>query len=582
MRSDYHHYKVEIKNLKFTTTDDGNLLPKTAIVTFFDEDDNNIGVELFGYRETREWYEMIARGEALVMDQCLVRDFSLSSYRDAQGLEKKAYVTVPSFTARNAFFEARVLNDFSFAHFVDGNVDFEHTHFAKGPVSFNSSRFGDGNPVFNNMLFRDGNVDFGNVNFGAGIKGFKNTVFRDGKKDFQYCNFGNGEVSFNNTEFHDGELSFINAVFGDGNVSFKICRITGGKVAFHYARFGKGNISFERVDFGNSRVDFRAVEFGEGRVNFNRAVFGDGELTFEGCELPRGRFYFKRVVMGRGSLNFELAVFPETELFFEKTDFGQRDVSFMGSVFKHLSLQSCHLDHYIDLRVSRCDYLDLSDTVVRDIIDLQPYDQNVEIGVLNLFGMRLLGRLYLNWEENHVSRMIVRQQGSHRMKAEQFRILKENFSITGQYADEDKAYVCFKRYEALADLEKRSRRGWLSRLGGWIEYAFKWLVFDKIGLYATDPVRVLISMIFAYLFFTFIYLLLPLFFDTRIVSSLGDPDQLSTLAVAFYHSAITFLTIGYGDYYPSGIIRWISGVEGFVGLFMMSYFTVAFVRKILR
>ncbi len=581
MRFDYHHYKVEIKNLKFTT-DGGRVLPKTAIVTLYDEDDANIGVELFGYRDTREWYEMIERGEPLVMDQCYVRDFSLSAYRDSRGMEKKEPVTILSLTARNAFFESKVVTDFSFALFEDGNVDFEHTHFAGGPVTFNSSRFGDGDPVFNNMLFRNGNVDFGNVIFGKGTKGFKNSVFLGGKKDFQYCNFGDGEVSFNNTEFRHGELSFINAVFGEGNVTFKICRIESGKVAFHYARFGKGNISFERVDFGDSRVDFRAVEFGEGRVNFNRALFGDGELTFEGCELPRGRFYFKRVVMGKGSLNFELALFPDAELFFEKTDFGHRDISFMGSVFRHLSLQSCHLDHYVDLRVARCDYLDLSDTVVRDIIDLQPYDQDVEIGVLNIFGMRLLGRLYLNWEENRVNRMITRQEGGYRMKAEQFRILKENFSITGQYADEDKAYVCFKRFEALADLERQRKKSLPGRLAGWVQYAFKWVVFDKIGLYATDPVRVLVSMIFAYLLFTVIYLILPLFFDTRIVSSLGDPDRLSEVAVAFYHSAITFLTIGYGDYYPSGMIRWISGVEGFVGLFMMSYFTVAFVRKILR
>ncbi len=581
MRSDYHHYRVEIKKLKFTTTA-GNVLPNTAIITFYDEQDEKTGMELMGYRENSEWYNLIDAGEPLDLSQCYVRDFSLSDYRSARGLDKKNYVSIPRFTARNAFFEASILNDFSFADFADGNVDMEFTHFGEGPVSFNSSRFGDGSPVFNNMLFRNGNVDFGNVVFGAGIKGFKNSVFLDGKKDFQYCNFGDGEVSFNNTEFNRGELSFINAIFGTGNVSFKICRITGGKVVFHYARFGKGNITFERMEFGDSRVDFRAVEFGEGRVNFNRAIFGHGELTFEGSELPGGRFYFKRVTLGKGSVHFDLAGFAGTELFFEKTDFGQRDVSFAGGTFRHLSLQSCHLDHYFDLRVKACEYLDLSDTVVRDIVDLQPYDQDVEIGVFNISGMRLLGRLYLNWEENGVERMITRQESGTHTKAEQFRILKENFSVTGQYVDEDKAYVCFKRHEALADLEKQKKKGFLPALSGWAQYAFKWLVFDKIGLYATDPVRVLISMIFAYLTFTVIYLLLPLFFDTRIVSSLGDPDHLSTAAVAFYHSAITFLTIGYGDYYPSGMIRWISGIEGFVGLFMMSYFTVAFVRKILR
>ena len=70
--------------------------------------------------------------------------------------------------------------------------------------------------------------------------------------------------------------------------------------------------------------------------------------------------------------------------------------------------------------------------------------------------------------------------------------------------------------------------------------------------------------------------------NTKIVSSLGDPDKLGPISVAFYHSAITFFTIGYGDYYPSGFFRWLSSIEGFVGLFLMSYFTVAFVRKILR
>ena len=89
-------------------------------------------------------------------------------------------------------------------------------------------------------------------------------------------------------------------------------------------------------------------------------------------------------------------------------------------------------------------------------------------------------------------------------------------------------------------------------------------------------------MIVTYVIFSLIYYVLPFIANTRIVSSLGDPDKLSRIAVAFYHSAITFLTIGYGDYYPSGTIRWISGIEGFIGLFMMSYFTVAFVRKILR
>ena len=113
-------------------------------------------------------------------------------------------------------------------------------------------------------------------------------------------------------------------------------------------------------------------------------------------------------------------------------------------------------------------------------------------------------------------------------------------------------------------------------------YWFKLVVLDWAGLYATNPVRVMISMLVCYTFFSIVFMLLSLFTSADIVSALGDPDRLSLVAKSFYHSAITFLTIGYGDYYPSGIIRWVSSAVGFTGLFLMSYFTVAFVRKILR
>ncbi|NOY36422.1 MAG: two pore domain potassium channel family protein [Chlorobi bacterium] len=581
MRTDYDHYTVDIKNLKFTS-DNHIVHPKTAIITFFDNKKTKLAVEILGYQENEEIYKWIDEGKPVILDQCYVHNFSLTEYRSTRGLEKKSTVIIRSFQSSSAFYESKFGTDFSFARFEEGGVVFDETHFAYGPVSFNSVFFGDGDVRFDHVYFREGVVDFGNVSFGAGIKKFNNSVFGAGKKDFQYCSFGPGEVSFANCEFDRGELSFINADFGEGNVSFKIMRVKSGKVDFHYAKFGKGDISFERADFGDCRVDFRAVEFNKGRINFNRSVFGQGEITFEGSEMLSGRFSFKRAALGKGSVSFELAEFENAELFFEKSDMGEGDISFLGGRFGLLSLQSCHLDHYLDLRVAHCGYLDLSDTIARDIIDFQPYDQEVMIDVMNLAGMRLLGRIYIDWQDNEVQKMICKQESSNRLKAEQFRILKENFSVTGQYVDEDKAYVQFKRFEAIADLEVQKKKSKWYWLWAWPQFGFKWLVFDKIGLYATDPVRVLISMVFSFLIFTLIYIFLPFIFDTHIVSSLGDPDKLSSVAVAFYHSAITFLTIGYGDYYPSGIIRWISGFEGFVGLFMMSYFTVAFVRKILR
>ncbi len=87
-------------------------------------------------------------------------------------------------------------------------------------------------------------------------------------------------------------------------------------------------------------------------------------------------------------------------------------------------------------------------------------------------------------------------------------------------------------------------------------------------------------MVASFVLFSLVYILLIAFTSADIISTVDD--QLSTVARAFYHSAITFLTIGYGDHYPFGSIRWVSSLEGFFGLFLMSYFTVAFVRKVLR
>ena len=61
------------------------------------------------------------------------------------------------------------------------------------------------------------------------------------------------------------------------------------------------------------------------------------------------------------------------------------------------------------------------------------------------------------------------------------------------------------------------------------------------------------------------------------------PGLITDSSKSFYHSVVTFLTIGYGDVQPGnvkGII--LSGIEGFLGLFLMAYFTIAFARKVLR
>jgi hypothetical protein len=582
MIQNYFNYKVKIKDIAFETQA-GLKCENTAAISFLDENKKEIAYIEIGFVDSEEVYKLIDQEKPIVLDDCYIENFSLNDYRESRKLEKKSYVKIHGFSAYNAFFDSRLITDFSYAEFDDEYENFENTHFLNGAVSFQAAKFHKGGVNFSYSYFNDGNVDFSNVHFGDGEVNFKNSWFGTGHKNFQDAQFGEGNVLFINTEFNKGDVTFVNTVFRSNRVSFKVARFEEGKIGFHFARFHCKEVIFERTEFGDGKVDFRTTEFSDAKVSFNRAIFGNGEKSFEASQHKGGKVTFRKSVWGDGDISFEQIEFNNTILYLDNANFGKGNVSFNKSNILELSLKSCHLDYYVDLRLSKCKFINLSDTVARDIIDIQPYDFPLDIESIDFAGMRLIGRIYIDWNINKVKKLIYSQKdATERELAEQFRILKENFNNTGQYVDEDKSYVEFKRNELKADLHEAIKENPYSRIWKYPSYAFQWIIFDKVGLYATNPLRVLTSMLFGYIFFSLLYLILPFFVDTKIVSSLGDPDKLGPIAVSFYHSAITFLTIGYGDYYPSGAFRWLSGLEGFVGLFLMSYFTVAFVRKILR
>ncbi|MBI4646332.1 MAG: two pore domain potassium channel family protein [Bacteroidia bacterium] len=581
MITKYSSYKVKIKDNRFTTSD-GLVFSSTAAISFY-ENKKEIAYIETGYIDTEDIYILLDTRQPVNIDGCYIENFSLSEYRKSRNIDKSAYVKIASFSAVGTFFESVNLNDFSFAEFNEGDVTFENAHFINGATSFHAARFGKGNVNFSYIYFNNGNADFSNASFNDGDITFKNSIFGKGTKDFQYASFGNGDIAFINTEFGDGDVNFINTDFGSGEVSFKVARFGIGKVDFKYAKFGKGDISFERAEFGDGRKDFSKVEFNEGRINFNRTIFNSGEITFEGSILSKGKMSFKRTILGNGDINFEIAEYQQADVIFEGVDFGSGNVSFYNSKFHLLCLQSCHLDNYLDLRVAHCSYLDLSNAIVENIIDIKPFDFNVDIKIFNITNMRLLGKIYIDWEENKVFQIITSQEKtSFYNKAEQFRILKENFGTIGQYNDEDKSYVAFKRFEQKADLEKILKKNKLNGFWYFPAYGFKWLVFDKAGLYATSPARVLLSLIIVFFIFSFILFFVPFFTDSYINCVPENASFLDKMLTSFYFSGITFFTVGYGDCTPVGILRLISVIEVFFGVFMISYFTVAFARKILR
>lgn len=555
MESNIATYGIKVFNEPFQF--EQNSCKQTVVVKTYIEN-KLVSRTKYGLVTTNEIHDWLNQGEEINLNRCYVKDFSISEYKKSIDFEDLTHIDLNNFVAENAFFDCSLRTDFSYINFK-GKVKFNDAVFSHGNVSFYQCQFSD-----------DSDVEFRNVAFG------------NGEISFQYADFGNSKVLFSSATFYGGLVSFVNANFRDDDVLFKNVNFHHSKVKFHYAKFGTGNISFQKSKFGNQTVDFRRVEFGAGRVDFRRAVFGNGYITFDEAEMIDGKFNFRSARFGNNDMSFKLMDFGDAEVLFENVNFGTGQASFAESKSKLLSFKGSRLDVFLDLTVKKAEVIDLSDTVLRDIIDLKPLNHSVKIKTLYLNGMRNLGRIIIDWRKNNIKQLIKSQkQTTDREKSEQFNILKENFDLKGKYDDEDKSYIQFKRYELKADYKRALRKGGLNLLT-LPNYLFRWIIFDKMGLYATSPLRVLFSMVVIYIIFSFIYLLMPFFEVGGIINSVGATDGLSYFQTCFYHSAITFLTIGYGDYYPTGFSRGISIVEGWMGLFLMSYFTVAFVRKILR
>ena len=547
-------YQTQIENQQFVC--ENLITTKTAVVkTFLNQ--KLISVTKYGVIDVNEIYQKIIDQQPVDLSFGYLQNFSIQNLKKLNNLNETTVVSLQKFKAKNAFFETENTIDFSKVKFT-GGADFSDSIFSNGELSFYSSKFEDGN-----------------------VK-FKQTYFGSDSVNFQYAKFGKGEVNFINACFNGELVSFVNTSFDDGNISFKNVDFNQSKITFHFAKFGEGDKNFENAIFGDHGCDFRKVEFGSGKIDFRKAIFGNGDVVFDESEIISGKLIFRLANFGIGLKSFKNVDFGKADVLFENVNFGSGIVNFAQSKSRSLSFKGSHLNVYLDLKVNECESVDLTDTVIRDIVDLKPSTSKVNIHKLFLVGTRNLGRIIVNWELNDVKNLIKNQSDSTLLqKAEQFNIFKENFHLNGQYKEEDMAYVQFKRFEHREEVNDVKMKGGKEYLKAPFLF-FRWLIFDKMGLFATSPLRVLFSMLVVYVCFSLLYFVIGFFHVGDIVNSVGATDNLSFLQTCFYHSAITFLTIGYGDYYPIGYERGISIIEGWSGVFLMSYFTVAFVRRILR
>lgn len=538
---------------------------------------------------TSDQLEQMIRSESYVcLDNYYVKGFSYNKYCN-HGYILKGFHAYNTFFDDGASFEEAIFGDgkvtFNCAVFGDGNVNFDNAKFGKGDVdfsgarfgygdlSFESTEFGTGDIYFCNVSFPRGNVSFSETKLWKGNINFKSAQFRDGIVDFSYSELGEGGVYFGKTCFGkgkkdfsglrkgEGETAFVNTDFGDGDVCFDSANFGNGRVLFIGSKFRNGPVGFFNTQFGGA-VDFTKSHFKNCSVDFDYAVFGDMEIKFVGMNMSGCNLVFNNTTFGKGNLLIEGGSFEKS------------DIRFID----------CILNSAVSLNKSKIYSLSFFNCTNHDLINFG-WQSRCIIQKIAFFFHNNMGTILLNWDTYKFSVLnnnqfrfvdgegaVVDGEGAivdgkwvdrtDSLLSSEFKMLKENYHNQGEYRWEDETYVEYKRLETKQLPMINPKRWVLSML-------------YYVGKYGTDPLSVFATMIISVVIFAILF--------STPCASIYPTNTLSHWWSPAYYSLITFLTIGYGDLSAqNGFTALLCGMEGFLGVFLMSYFSVAVVRKILR
>ena len=414
-----------------------------------------------------------------------------------------------------------------------------------GSAIFNSSA------GFNHATFSSWST-FHEAKFNRGAS-FDKASFSD-HTSFQFSVF-NG-ASFNNVTF-SGEVSFYNVTFS-GLASFnnavfsKIATFADAKFAtasFYRTIFSAGAsfnnatssglASFVYATF-SGLVTFQGVTFSS-ETSFNNAVFLE-EASFSDAELSNAAFDFSRMEKGLSLRNIKA-----DGLNLNGSRIRDLTISSEQEKEMSLSLREALITESVTVNVPRLKTLDVYRATIDRPLKIR-WNDNVNYAIRD--------KLKRTEEYEKIENI-------HEYVGEEMLLLKENYRKQGWYDDEDNAYVEFKRVQ----------RKTLSFGKKTVS-----LVADVIGVYGTKPQRVALSMLVTMLFFALLYFIFWPDFTTMDPAA-GFADRAVN---SLYTSGIIFVTIGFTEMIPTGIPMFLIIVEGFMGLFLMAYFTISFSRKVLR
>ncbi|MFC1577064.1 pentapeptide repeat-containing protein [Candidatus Omnitrophota bacterium] len=146
---------------------------------------------------------------------------------------------------------------------------------------------------------------------------------------------------------------------------------------------------------------------------------------------------------------------------------------------------------------------------------------------------------------------------------ESYRDIKNCFLFNGMYNDASWASFKEKAMERLL-LKKKRSAGYLISL-----------LMSLLCGYGERPARVIMSAFLTITAFSVVY-----YFTGAIESSVYIGEDMSFVDY-FYYSAITFTTVGYGDFLPRpfALFRMLAAAEAFIGTFLTGLFIFTLARR---
>jgi hypothetical protein len=164
--------------------------------------------------------------------------------------------------------------------------------------------------------------------------------------------------------------------------------------------------------------------------------------------------------------------------------------------------------------------------------------------------------------------------------------LKQLLGRNAYYEEEDHIYYWYKVF---------SRKNRPKRWYDFVLRPLEVLILDKASGYFTKPGRVLLTKLAVLLTSFFVYLVSHTVFPKQIGTIINPGNAKFTEKLSFiqaisdidalrdflYFDIITYTTIGYGDIHPAGWLKLYAGLEGLIGVLLISLLLVTAAKKVL-